>query len=129
MEPARQHPRFAHAAAIAVRVDGVVHRGHTINLSKGGLCADMPASIAIGTDVVVELQLVFDREFRTEPLQLEAKVVWCTSVDDNRQIGLSFQRLSTGQKQFLSLFLRFLDHSTREPVFQPRGLSVDERFC
>lgn len=128
MEPQRQHPRYAHEASLAIHADGVVHRGHTTNLSKGGLCADLATFLAVGTDVVVDIQLVFDQNFKSEPLQVQARVVWCTAVDGSRQIGLSFQRLRPDQAEYLTLFLRYLDHSTRDRI-RTHYQNVDDRFC
>ena len=126
MDPKRQHPRFAHEATLAIHANGAVYRGKSTNLSRGGLCADLSGFLAIGTDVIVDIQLVFDHDFKSEPLQVQARVVWCTTVDGERQVGLSFQRLRPEQTEFLTLFLRYLDHSTRDRI--RTHYNVDDRF-
>lgn len=128
MGPQRQHPRIAHAAAITIHVAGREYFGRTTNLSRGGLCTDLTAAIPVGSDVVVNIALVFDQGTRSEALQLDARVVWSTSVDGTRQTGLSFQRLQPVQAEYLQLFLQYLDGAPRERA-HVRADSVDERFC
>lgn len=127
MGPPRQHPRFAHAAAVTIHAAGRAHVGRTTNLSRGGLCTDLAAPIPVGTDVVVDIALVFDQGKRSESLQLAARVVWSTSVDGTRQTGLAFHQVQPVQAEYLAVFLRYLDdrtHARRAPA-----ASVDERFC
>ncbi len=100
--------------------------GRTRNVSRGGLCADVADPIAVGADIHVDLVLVFDAEAQSEPLRLPARVVWCTTVDDGYQIGLSFRPLDAQANEYLTMFLRYLDDSRDEPT--PAGDSVDDRF-
>lgn len=128
MEPQRQHPRFAHEAAITIRVAGREYFGRTTNLSRGGLCTDLTAAIPVGTDVVVDISLVFDHGKRSEALQVKARIVWSTNVDGTRQTGLAFQHVQPVQAEYLTVFLRFLD-DTSQARSRARYGSVDERFC
>lgn len=128
MVPQRQHPRLAHEAAITIHVAGREYFGRTTNLSRGGLCTDLTAAITVGSDVVVNIALVFDHGTRSEALQLEARVVWSTNLDGRRQTGLAFQRVQPVQAEYLKMFLQYLDGAAREPA-RAQVTSVDDRFC
>lgn len=109
--PQREFPRFALEAAVEIRPHGAgpARRGRTRNLSRGGLCALVDAPIPSGRTVDVELALVFAEGNVSEPLALPARVVWCTNLGDSHQVGLAFQALAAGQREYLELFLRFLE--------------------
>jgi len=119
--PERQFPRYAVEAQIAIRPHGGgARRGRTSNLSRGGLCAIVDAAVAPGRTVEVELALVFDGGNSSEPLSLPARVVWCTDLGGSHQIGISFLVLTPGQRDYLELFLRYLeDGRTRRPPVAP----------
>jgi hypothetical protein len=122
----REHPRYAHEAAVTVLVDGKRVAGRTNNVSRGGLCAIVGDAIAIGCDLDVEIALLFDDDSRSAPLRLPARVVWCTLIDDAYQLGLSFRSLDAERTKYLTVFLSHLDAARDEPA--PRGNTVDERF-
>lgn len=124
--PEREHPRYAHEAAVTLHVGKKAYDGHTRNVSRGGLCADLTDPIALGTDVMVDLSLVFDEDTQSEPVRLAARVVWCTTVNDGHQVGVSFKPLTAQQLEFLTLFLRYLDDSRTETA--PREQTLDDRF-
>jgi hypothetical protein len=128
---AREHPRYAHETAVTLLGrDGSVFRGRSDNLSRGGLCAivdALPAPIATGTDIEVDIQLVFDEATTSEPLRLPARVVWCTQLDDAHQVGLAFKPLDAHRIEYLTLFLRFLDDGTKAPRSK-RESTLDKRF-
>lgn len=125
----REHPRYAHEAAIGVRVGGATHQGRTTNVSRGGLCADLAADIAVGTEVEIDMQLVFEDDVQSDALRLPARVVWCTTVDDGWQVGFAFKPLTAEQVKYVSLFLKYLDDGS-QPAKRPRDSerSVDDRF-
>lgn len=125
--PQRAHPRYAHEAAITLHGAGIALEGRTRNVSRGGLCADLADPIEIGTELEVDIQLVFEGDLQSEPLSLPARVVWCTSVDDAHQVGLSFKPLSNERTEDLTLFLRYLRDSVSGKVRVPRG-SIDDQF-
>lgn len=109
--PEREFPRYAVEAAVEIRPHGAgsTRRGRTSNLSRGGLCAVVDAGVPIGRTVDVEVALVFSEGSLSEPLALPARVVWCTDLGDGHQVGLAFQGLAAGQREYLELFLRFLE--------------------
>jgi PilZ domain-containing protein len=127
----REHPRYAHETAVTLYAgDGSVHRGRSDNLSRGGLCAvidALPAPLATGADVEVDIQLVFDEATTSEPLRLPARIVWCTPVDDTHQIGLAFKPLDAHRTEYLTMFLRFLDDGTKT-TRSKRESTLDKRF-
>ncbi len=124
----REHPRYAHEAAISVHVAGKVHQGRTTNVSRGGLCADMAGSVPLGTDVEVDLQLVFEDDEKSDALRIVATVVWCTTVDDGYQLGLAFKPLTADKTKLINLFLSYLDEGGK-PIKVPKGeRSIDDQF-
>jgi hypothetical protein len=105
----REHPRYAHEAAIALHTPDQAVFGRTRNVSRGGLCAVLPEPIAMGTTVALDIQLVFGRNSQSEPLRLPARVVWCTSFENRYQIGVQFLPIEAETGEYLTMFLRYLD--------------------
>lgn len=124
----REHPRYAHEAAITLRVNGKIHEGKSSNVSRGGVCADMPAALPVGTVVDIAMQLVFDEETTSEPLKLKARVAWCTTLDEVFQVGLSFIQLDAERSEYLTMFLRYLDDGSDRATPKQRDQPVDDRF-
>lgn len=111
----RQHPRYAIGTEVTLRSrSGIIARGRTTNLSRGGLCADLDAEPSRAQQVDVLIALVFSAEGVSEPLSLPARVVWCTGLGDRYQVGLSFLPLSKDQTGFLDMFIRFLEEHPDE---------------
>ena len=123
----RQHPRFAHEVAVKLQVGKTVTAGRTSNVSRGGLCANVNDQIAAGTDVLVDITLVFDDDMQSEALSLPARVAWCTTLDDAFQIGVSFKPLDADRADYLQLFLKYLGEE-RAPRRRPTEKSIDDRF-
>jgi hypothetical protein len=105
----RQYPRFAIEAAVQLHGPDTVATGRTDNVSRGGLCAVVDRPLAAGSQVQVNLSLVFDEETFSEPLSLPARVVWCTAMGDEHQLGTSFLGLNSEQQSYLEMFLRYLE--------------------
>jgi hypothetical protein len=111
----RQHPRYAIGTEVNLRTRaGVIARGKTTNLSRGGLCADVDAEPTRGQPIEVSIALVFNADGVSEPLALPARVVWCTGLGDRYQVGLSFLAMSKEQAAFLDMFIRFLEEHPEE---------------
>jgi len=132
-QPERKHPRYAHEVAIRVRHgkngSSKVVEGRTRNVSGGGLCANVEHSIPTGADVVVDITLVFDDDLQSEALSLGARIAWCTTVDDEYQIGVSFKPLAKEQQELVQLFLKYLGEEKLRPAKQPRvEKSIDDQF-
>lgn len=130
--PERQHPRYAHEVEVTVRwgANGSSKstRGRTRNVSRGGLCANVDHAIAVGTDITLDITLVFDNDTQSEALTLPARIAWCTVVDDDFQIGVSFKPMSAERHELVQLFLKYLGEE-RSRGKQPRTeTSIDDRF-
>jgi hypothetical protein len=125
----REHPRFAHEAAITLRTADVVVAGRTANVSRGGLCATLAESISIGATLEVDVQLVFEDERQSEPLRLPGLAVWCTAVDDGYQVGVRFQAIDSETAENLTMFLRYLGGASDSPARRTKEvIPLDERF-
>jgi len=125
----RQHPRYAHEAAVTFHLrDGQAIVGRTQNVSRGGVCADLSDPIPSGAELEVDLQLVFENEEHSEALRIPARVAWCTPVDEGHQVGLMFKPMSAELAKYLGMFLRFLDSEERVKNDKRRDAPVDEKF-
>jgi hypothetical protein len=117
----RRHKRFA------VDVEAVVHAStgnfvaRTRDLSRSGICLITTSSLKGNEWVVIELVLAFGENTFSEPLRLDARVVWCTPIGSSFQVGAMFNLLSDENSEFLDMFLRYLDGS-----LTPRGQAADE---
>jgi hypothetical protein len=105
-----------------------VHQGRTTNVSRGGLSADLPAAIAVGTEIDVDLQLVFEDDAQTEPLRVSGRIVWCTALEDVYQVGVAFKPLPADKVQLMTIFLRYLDDSGPRTKTPKPERSVDDQF-
>lgn len=106
----RVFPRFAVTLAVELETaDGTVHAAVSRNLSRGGVSLETAGAVAAGAEVVVRVTLVFDEERASEPLDLPARVVWCTPFADAHQLGTQFRPLSPEQQEYLDMFLRYLE--------------------
>lgn len=106
---AREFPRFALEATVELTARGFVARGRTANVSRGGLAATADRAIAPGEVVTVRMALVFDEDTFSEPLDLPVRVVWCTQLAEVYQLGVAFLALSSDQRTYLEMFLRYLE--------------------
>jgi len=122
----REHKRYAHEVAVTFRVGTTAIEGRTRNVSRGGLCANVADPIAMGTDIEIDIVLVFDDGMESEALRLPCRVAWCTTVDDTHQIGVAFRALDKQRSEYLTMFLNFLDDQHGET--RPREQSIDDRF-
>ena len=105
----REFPRFALEATVELTARGFVARGRTSNVSRGGLAATVDRAIAPGEVVNVRMALVFDEDTFSEPLDLPVRVVWCTQLAEVYQLGMAFLALSSDQRTYLEMFLRYLE--------------------
>jgi hypothetical protein len=112
----RAHPRFA------LEIETEIRRGpsakplpaRTRDVSRGGLCLTASEPLPLGSEVDLQMALVFDEDTVSEPLLVRARVVWCTRLADKHQIGASFVALTTEQRNYLEMFLRYLAEGKRQ---------------
>src|ERR1044071_6245867 len=107
--PEREHPRYAHEAAITFYALDRSISGRSRNVSRGGLCAELAEELPVGASIELDLQLVFQDNRQSEPLRLPARIVWCTAIDDHFQVGIQFLALHDETAADLQMCLRFLD--------------------
>lgn len=104
----RQYPRYAIEAAIEFVTPAGGTRGRSKNVSRGGLAANVERPLPPGLRVDVRMSLVFDEGTFSEPLVLPARVVWCTPLGHTFQVGTAFLPMTTDQRSYLAMFLRYL---------------------
>ena len=122
----RQHRRYAHEAAITLMIPGNEISGRTRDVSRGGLCATLSEYVAVGADIEVDIQLVFEDQRQSEALRVPARIVWCTSVDDGYQVGVRFLPLTGETAEYMTMFLRYLAEDGE--IEEAAAVSVDDRF-
>jgi PilZ domain len=115
----REYPRYALRADLSATFRGEPITGQTINVSRGGLCALMAQPLPIGADLNISLVLCFEDGALSEPLSLWSRIVWCTALNEQFQVGLAFVNVDAATKNNLEMFLRFLD--------QREGADADRR--
>jgi len=110
----RAHPRFAVDMDAHVLVDGESLSARTRDLSRGGICFILPVAMKVGFRFTAELSLIFGENVFSEPLVLLGKVIWSTKVEDGYQIGGAFVALDEEVRQYLNMFLNFLENGLDE---------------
>ena len=110
---ARAHPRYALEVDAEVRMASGNLPARTRDVSRGGLAMTLTQPLALGTEVMLNLALVFDEETFSEPLLVRARVVWCTRLDDKHQIGTTFVAMTNEQRAYLDMFMRYLTEGKR----------------
>jgi hypothetical protein len=123
LKDTRRHPRFTVDVEVTVfpAGGGKPLKARTRDLSRSGICLITSDSLHGAVPLVVEMVLSFGDNAFSEPLRLEAHVVWCTPIGKAFQVGAMFDDLSEEQDGFLDMFLRFLDGS-----LAPRGVQPSE---
>jgi hypothetical protein len=86
-------------------------RARTRDISRSGICLITDRPVAAGALIPVELVLAFGDDAYSEPLSLAARIVWCTNLDGNYQVGAMFDEITDQQDGFLEMFLEYLDEA------------------
>lgn len=107
-EDHRAHPRFALEVETEVRRGDRVMPARTRDVSRGGICLLAPEAVPLGGEVDLMMALVFDADTISEPLNVRARVVWCTRLADRYQVGVTFVGMTAEQRNYLEMFLRYL---------------------
>ncbi|CAN5847898.1 hypothetical protein BH11MYX3_BH11MYX3_46300 [soil metagenome] len=111
-----------------MRVNGKAHKGLTTNVSRGGVAADLSTAVPVGTEIECDLHLVFDDDAQSEALRVPGRVVWCTAVEDNFQVGVAFKPMTADKAQLLAMVLRYLDDSGPRDKQPKPERSIDDQF-
>ena len=96
-------------------------RARTRDLSHSGICLIAGESVPSGGPAAVELVLSFGNNSFSEPLNLAARIVWCTQLANSFQLGAMFEELTEQQEQFVDVFLQYLDGT-----LSPKGIDGEE---
>lgn len=108
MENRRKHQRFKAAVAAEIEIDAELYEGTTRDLSQSGTSIFIAAPLQEGTTVQVTLFLTEDgiESPDSEPLSLQAEVVWVTERKQHGLLaGLRFVKPSTQDSSRLALLL------------------------
>ena len=127
----RAHPRYA--VEVDAEFDGPTGKlpARTRDVSHGGMACYAGAALAIGQTMDVALSLVFPGGELSEPLILRTKIIWCTPLRDGiHQIGTAFVGLTQDARQYLDIFLRYLQEGLDAQASDDdeRGPGGDDRF-
>jgi hypothetical protein len=104
----RVYPRFVCDLEVEIEHPNGRTKARAVDVSRGGICLSSEHVLTPTTEIRVALTLVLGPNAFSEPLQLSARVVWCTPQSDGNQIGCAFLPTPGEQAQYLEMFLRFL---------------------
>jgi hypothetical protein len=107
----RLHPRFNVDLQVSVSSDNALVSAHTRDISRSGLCLISATEIAKEKEIRIELVLKFGEGGVSEPLVVLGRIVWCTKLFGQYQIGVMFVNVDDEQARNLHMFIGFLDGS------------------
>jgi hypothetical protein len=107
----RKNRRFAVDVEATLDLPGERLRARTRDISRAGICLLTDRPVAAGAILPVELVLAFGDDAYSEPLSLNARIVWCTNLDGTYQLGAMFDEVTDQQDGFLEMFLEYLDEA------------------
>jgi hypothetical protein len=123
----RRHPRFnVDVEAVVETPAGQRLAARTRDLSRSGICIITPTQVRAAQPLTVELVLAFGDNAFSEPLRLDAHVVWCTAIAGQYQVGAMFDRLTLEHNEFLDMFLHYLDGTLAPSGITPLPEGSDE---
>ncbi len=124
----RRYPRVhVDVEANVCAADGRKLVARTRDLSRSGICVITTDPLASGEKLLIDLILLLGPGSASEPLPLQARVVWCTAIAKSFQVGAMFDGLSTKQSSFLDMFLRYLDGSILPAGAEMEALGDDDQ--
>jgi hypothetical protein len=109
VERPRADPRYALEIDAEITVGDDRFPARTRDVSRGGLSFLFPRPVTVGAAVGIAVSLVSEERALSEPLALRGRVVWCTPIAGNHQVGVTFVSLTGDQRVYLELFLRYLE--------------------
>ena len=118
--PIRQFPRYAVVLDCRIRHGGATLTGRSRDVSKNGVSCVVGEAIPVSAVIELEMALAFGNDSYSEPVRLDAIVVWCTRLggpsaadgaaqNDNFQIGAKFVNMTPQLSKFIDLFAEYLD--------------------
>jgi hypothetical protein len=105
----RRHPRFNVELPLDYSIEHNDHyAGVAANAGKGGLVAYLPAAIAVGTSLNIEI--IFMRGFELNSIRAKARVIWSNLAPKvtwgQYRYGLEFEKFQRGDVQKLKTLLK-----------------------
>ena len=91
MDDRRAHQRFACDLRTRVVADGRECEGWAIDISAAGICMYLDPYVEPRTAVEFHVSAVLP-ERETNQITLPGRVVWCTPVEGQMQLGATFDR-------------------------------------
>lgn len=107
-ENTRAHSRYEIRISAEVATGGQTFTCATRDLSKGGVGLDCDRELTAGLPALVTLFVVVDdvEDLGTDPLELEADIVWCKGLDpEHFAVGLKFGELDAERSAYLDRLL------------------------
>ncbi len=105
MDDRRKHPRFSavelKATWIGSERESVIAR----DVSAEGICLVSSRAITTGSQIRVRLVLDFGQNRLSEPVEVEYRIVWCTKIKDQFQIGAAAVNLDERTQSQLATIL------------------------
>ncbi len=122
----RQYPRFAVELEAKIQYAGATLDAVTRDIGRGGICLIGPREVQPGSNLKLSLLLMLGTSSFSESLELHGKVVWCTPLGDQFQLGAVFTDLTPSKLGLLDMFLRFLQQEILLDGNEPPA--EDEKF-
>lgn len=107
-ENTRKHPRFTVQIEARLLLEPKHIRAATKDMSHGGICLIAPIKVDPGSELRLSLSLVLGTNAFSESLELSGRVIWCTEMEGEYQIGILFTGMTSEKNGYLDMFLRFL---------------------
>ncbi|MCA9672970.1 MAG: PilZ domain-containing protein [Myxococcales bacterium] len=116
MDDRRNDSRFrAVELKIGLLLDDGERGVESRDISKGGVCFTHCARLPLGERRRLRLMLDLGQDRFSEPLEIEARVVWCTELSPDRfQVGAAFDALDGVHAQALQQLLYLLSREVSE---------------
>jgi hypothetical protein len=105
---ARRYPRFAVELEAKIQYAGATLDAVTRDIGRGGICLIGPREVKAGSKLKLSLLLVLGESAFSESLELHGRVIWCTPLGTQFQVGAVFTDLTPSKLGQLDMFLRFL---------------------
>ncbi len=108
-EQRRQHPRYAIALKVTITAGDRTIEAESKDLSRGGISLMAAQPLQVSDVVDLSIALVFGDNTFSEPLKVPAVIVWCTKMGAAYQLGAKFTRPAKETRDYLDVFLKFLE--------------------
>ena len=108
MDERRKHPRYAAVELLTTWIGSEATSVVARDLSAGGICVVTSRAAPTGSRIRLRLVLDFGQNRRSEPLEVEYRVVWCTPIEDVFQIGAAAVSLDEAARNQIATIIHCL---------------------